>query len=155
MLSFRPVESDEVSPKMRDSRVRNRPFTVFTAVVGLLISSASLLAHHGSAQFAMGKRVTLTGAVTEWFWSNPHCLLSLDVKNEKGQVVHWVVETQNGPHIAALGYSKGIFKPGDVVTVTLEPVKNGRPLGRLVQVVLPNGKKLEGGFLSSQSDPKE
>lgn len=135
--------------------MRNRRIAVFAAVVGLLIGSATLFAHHGSAQFAMGKRVTLTGAVTEWFWSNPHCLLSFDVKNDKGEVVHWVAETQNGPHIAALGYSKGIFKPGDVITVILEPVKNGRPLGRLVQVVLPSGKKLEGGFLSSQSDPKE
>ena len=35
-----------------------------------------------------------------------------------------------------------IFGPGDEVTVTLTPVRNGKPLGRLLAVVLPNGKKL-------------
>ena len=132
--------------------MRNRRTAVFVAAVGILIMSTSLFAHHGSAQFDIGKRVTLKGTVSEWFWTNPHCLLSFDVTGDDGKVVHWVVETQNGPAILGDGYSKGTFKPGDVVTVTLEPFKNGKPLGRLVSVVLPDGRKLEGGFLISKSD---
>lgn len=124
-------------------------------VVSLLVLSFPLFAHHGSAQYTIGKRLVMKGTVTEWFWSNPHCLLSFDVEDDNGKVVHWVAETQNGPAILGDGYSKETFKPGDVITVTLEPVKNGRPLGRLVSVVLPNGRKLEGGFLNSKSDGKE
>jgi len=130
----------------------NRRMALFAAAVGILITSTSLFAHHGSAQFDIGKRVTVKGTVTEWFWTNPHCLLSFDVTGDDGKVVHWVVETQNGPAILGDGYSKGTFKPGDVITVTLEPFKNGKPLGRLVSVVLPDGRKLEGGFLNSKSD---
>jgi hypothetical protein len=131
---------------MRNTRM------AFVAAVGILIMSTSLSAHHGSAQFDIGKRVTVKGTVTEWFWTNPHCLLSFDVTGDDGKVVHWVVETQNGPAILGDGYSKGTFKAGDVITVTLEPFKNGKPLGRLVSVVLPDGRKLEGGFLNSKSD---
>lgn len=131
---------------MRNTRM------AFVAAVGILIMSTSLSAHHGSAQFDIGKRVTVKGTVTEWFWTNPHCLLSFDATGDDGKVVHWVVETQNGPAILGDGYSKGTFKAGDVITVTLEPFKNGKPLGRLVSVVLPDGRKLEGGFLNSKSD---
>jgi hypothetical protein len=136
--------------------MRIRHITAFVAAIGFLMLSSPLFAHHGSAQFDIGKRVTLKGTVTEWFWTNPHCLLSFDVTGDDGKVVHWVAETQNGAAIAGDGYSKQTFKPGDEVTITLEPVKNGRPLGRLVEVVLPSGKKLEGGFLNSKSDiPKK
>jgi len=46
----------------------------------LLAVSGPLLAHHATAVFDLGKRLTLTGTVTEWFWANPHCLLRFDVK---------------------------------------------------------------------------
>ena len=115
----------------------------FAVAVCLLIGSAPLFAHHGGAAFDVGKRITKKGTVTEWFWANPHCFLSFDVKEDNGQVVRWIVETQAPPNIVPIGFSKQSFKPGDEVTVTLEPVKNGRPLGRLMQVVLPDGKTLD------------
>jgi hypothetical protein len=110
--------------------------------VGLVLVSVPLLAHHGAAQFDVGKKVTVKGAVTEWFWSNPHCFLRFDATGADGQVVHWAVETQSGPNILPQGFSKQTFKVGDEVTVTLEPVKNGRPMGRLLRVVLPDGSAL-------------
>jgi len=110
--------------------------------VGLVLVSVPLLAHHGAAQFDVGKKVTVKGAVTEWFWSNPHCFLRFDAAGADGQVVHWAVETQSGPNILPQGFSKQTFKVGDEVTVTLEPVKNGRPMGRLLRVVLPDGSSL-------------
>lgn len=81
----------------------------------------------------------------EWFWSNPHCFLRFDAAGADGQVVHWAVETQSGPNILPQGFSKQTFKVGDEVTVTLEPVKNGRPMGRLLRVVLPDGSGLPLG----------
>ena len=118
---------------------------VLALAVGVLIVSVPLFAHHGNAVFDLGKKLTLKGTVTEWFWANPHCFLSLDVKGDDGQVVHWVVEAQSGPNILPLGFTKQSFKPGDEVTATLEPVKNGRPLGRMLRVVLPNGTTLSTG----------
>ena len=115
---------------------------VVAATLGLLIFSAPVSAHHGSAAFDVGKQVVLKGTVTRWYWANPHCFLSFDVKAEDGGVMHWVAETSNPPDMINRGWSKETFKPGDEITATVEPVKNGRPAGRLLEVVLPDGKTL-------------
>ena len=110
--------------------------------VSLFCVSVPLFAHHGTAAFD-DKKVTLKGTVTEWFWSNPHCLLQIDVKGDNGQVVHWIGETQNPVTMVNGGWSKASIKTGDEVTVTMMPVKNGAPLGRIMTVLLPNGKTLD------------
>ena len=103
-------------------------------------ASLPLFAHHGTAVFDTNKVLTMKGNVTEWDWSNPHCLLQFDIKNEAGSLVHWIAETQNPAEMVSLGWGKTSFKPGDEVTVTLMPVKNGRPYGRIKLIVLPDGK---------------
>ena len=125
--------------------MRDRLIAILALAAAVLIISAPLFAHHGAASFDTTKKLTVKGTVVEWFWANPHCFLRFDVKGEDGQTVQWVVETQSGPNIVPLGYTKQTFKPGDEVTVTLTPVRNGKPLGRLLTVVLPNGKKLGTG----------
>jgi len=122
--------------------MKRKLMAIFIMAVGLLIVSTPLFAHHGAASFDTSKKLTVKGTVVEWFWANPHCFLRFDVKGEDGQTVQWAVETQSGPNITPLGYTKQTFKPGDEVTVTLTPVRNGKPLGRLLSVVLPSGKKL-------------
>ena len=114
---------------------------VSVVALGLLIPFP-LAAHHGSAAFDTGKKVTLKGTVKEWVYSNPHCLLTLDVTGEDGQVVQWIAEGQAPNVIFPVGYRKDSFKAGDQVTITVEPVKNGRPMGRILQAVLADGKTL-------------
>jgi Family of unknown function (DUF6152) len=106
----------------------------------LLSLAVPLFAHHGSSVFDTSKAVTMKGSVTEWDWSNPHCLLQFDVKNEGGQLLHWIAETQNPAEMVSLGWGKTSFKPGDEVTVSLWAAKNGKPFGRVTLVALPNGK---------------
>jgi hypothetical protein len=115
---------------------------VSIAAVGVLLVSVPLVAHHGAAALDTGKEVTLKGTVTEWIWSNPHCFLQFDAKDDAGAVRNWAVETQNPTAMTQRGWSRTAFKAGDEVTVTFEPVKNGQPIGRLLTVVLPNGQKL-------------
>jgi hypothetical protein len=43
------------------------------------------------------------------------------------------------------GWTRGSFKPGDSVTVTVEPVKSGAPVGRVLQVVRADGSVLSTG----------
>jgi hypothetical protein len=123
--------------------MNNRFAAIFAATICLLVaSSLPLLAHHGTASFDTGKKVTLKATVTKWFWANPHCFLEFDVKDDTGNSVHWVAETSNPPDMINRGWTRQSFKPGDQVTVTLEPVKNGSPLGRVLEVLLPNGQTL-------------
>jgi Family of unknown function (DUF6152) len=119
---------------------RNR-LVLFAVAVGLLMS-VPLAAHHGSAAFDVGKKVTLKGTVKEWAYLNPHCLLTLEVTGDDGKVVQWVVETQAPNVVFPVGYRKDSFKAGDQVTIVVEPVKNGRPIGRILQATLANGKTL-------------
>ena len=130
--------------------MRRRSFTIW-AVGAALLLPFSVSAHHGSAAFDAGKTVVLKGTVTEWIYSNPHCLLKLDVTGEDGRVVNWLAEGQAPNVIFPAGYRKGTFKPGDQVTVTVEPVKNNQPAGRILQVVLANGTVL-GRASSAGSD---
>jgi hypothetical protein len=121
----------------------NRLSKTFAVAVSLIVS-VPLMAHHGNAAFEVGKEVTLKGTVTDWFWANPHCILQFDLKGENGQPgEHWIAETSNPPSMVDEGWAKTSFKPGDQVTVTLQPVKTGKPVGRILQVVLPNGKTLK------------
>jgi hypothetical protein len=133
--------------------MRKKAVLVFALALGLLSASMPLFAHHGTAVFDTDKTVTLKGSVTEWDWSNPHCLLQFDVKNESGQSVHWIAETQNPANMVYAGFGKASFKPGDEITVTLMPTKNGLPYGRIKQVVLANGKTLNasGGPINGDS----
>ena len=122
--------------------MRPRPVAMVGVVVGLLIASVPITAHHGAAAFDVGNEITLTGTVTEWIWSNPHCLLRFDVTDENGEVVPWVAETQNPRNMSNRGWTRTSFRPGDQVTLTIEPVKNGRRLGRILQALLANGQEL-------------
>src|SRR5579862_5826751 len=122
---------------------------------GVITLCVPLLAHHGTAAFENEKKVALKGTVTEWLWSNPHCLLQFDVKGDDGKVVHWVGETQNPVSMTDRGWSKSAIKAGDEVTVVMLPVKNGMPLGRVVSVVLPNGKTLISGEGISRAERDE
>jgi hypothetical protein len=114
---------------------------VSSVAIGLL-ASAQLTAHHTGSTLLSETTVTLKGVVKTWLWSNPHCLLTLEVKSDDGQVVQWVLEHQAPNTIYADGFRKNSFKAGDSVTVTLNPVANGRPYGRISSVVLPDGTRL-------------
>jgi hypothetical protein len=122
--------------------MRSRPISIFAVAFGILTICAPLLAHHGTSAFDMEKPITLKGTVTDWFWANPHCLLGFDVKTDDGQVAHWIGETQNPRSMSGDGWSKQSFKPGDEITIILFSAKNGKLLGQIKQVVLPNGSTL-------------
>jgi hypothetical protein len=115
-----------------------------TAAFAVLMVSVTAVAHHGTANFENdpAKRVTLKGTVVEWVWANPHCFLQFDAKDQDGKMVRWVVETSNPPDMVNRGWSIRSFKAGDEVTVTIKPVKNGKPIGSVVQVVLADGRVL-------------
>jgi len=124
--------------------VRNKLVIIFAVAIGLSIS-VPLFAHHGGTNLYTDRTVTLKGTVKNWLWSNPHCLLTIDVKGQDGQDVQWIAETQAPSSIYPAGYRKDTFKPGDQITVVLQPAKNNRPNGRLMSAILADGTKIGGG----------
>ena len=122
--------------------VKNPSFCLVLATATLLLMEAPLDAHHGAASFDTAKELKLQGTVTEWIWANPHCFLKFDAKDDTGTVRNWVVESQQPDRHVSRGWARLSFKVGDDVTVTLQPVKSGAPVGRIRSVVLPNGQRL-------------
>src|SRR5260370_37516836 len=123
----------------------NTKFRVIWIILALGIPAApvTLFAHHGSAIYDESKAVTVKGLVTDWLWANPHCLLEVDVKGEKGSSVHWTAEVSNRRDMSNRGWSRKMFKAGDDVTITMIVAKNGEPIGRIARVTV-NGKAFEG-----------
>jgi hypothetical protein len=124
--------------------VRNtRLASAIAALTVLLAPAMSGAGHHSAATFDTTTEVTLKGTVTEWLWFNPHCFLRFDVKEESGAVKSWSAETGNPTDMTKRGWARLSLKPGDQVTVTLQPAKNGSPVGRLTTVVLASGQTLK------------
>lgn len=126
--------------------MRGKFSMAFALLASGLMVSAPLSAHHGDAVYdTAAKKITMKGTVTEWVWANPHCVLQFDVSDANGQVAHWVAETTAPPSLIQRGWTKQSLKPGDQVTITVLPVKNGRTVGRLLEVLFPDGQKLPRG----------
>jgi Family of unknown function (DUF6152) len=110
-------------------------------ITTMMLAAGLLPAHHGTnASYDLTRQVTMTGTVTEFVWSNPHCQLYFDVKDDKGNVVHWAGETNSPGVLARDGWSKKMMKPGDQITITVSPSKAAAPVGVLRKIVLPDGK---------------
>ena len=110
--------------------------------VGLLAVCGPALAHHGSAAYGDKLAVFKQATVTKFLWASPHCLINFDVKNDKGVIEHWVVETGPATNVGIIGWTKTSIAPGDVITVYMYPAKTGNTVGRLQKIVLADGTEL-------------
>lgn len=132
--------------------MRNRHLFLAALCLGALIAMARVFAHHSAFAFDTGTTQTIKGAIAEWSWANPHCLLKLDVTAENGEVVQWVVETQAPANMIEAGWRKNDLKPGNVVAVTLNPARNGSLAGRLLRVEFADGRTLQVGGNEAAAD---
>ena len=100
--------------------------TVFTTVLLVFAASISVFAHHGTAAYDTTQATTVKGTVTDFQFINPHTLILLDVKDDKGAVEHWQVDAQS-PESALTrdGWSKSMLKAGDQISITGYRAKNG------------------------------
>ncbi len=112
------------------------------AILIFVPAFAPVFAHHGTAAYDETNRVTLKGTVTQFLWANPHTQIFLDVKDDKGNITHWSTETFSPGKLAHMGWTQDCIKPGDQVSITLNPAKNGSPVGYLLKVVFADGREL-------------
>jgi hypothetical protein len=102
------------------------------------------LAHHSFALFDMTKRVTYTGVVRDWQWTNPHCWLYMTVTDPHGEKVEWQIEALSPNVLGRQGWKKNSIKPGDKVTVVIYPTRDGSHGGNLISVTGDDGRILGG-----------
>jgi len=123
--------------------MRNRKLLAFMAIVVAIPAMPDpMFGHHGNAAYDLNRPIALKATVTEFVWSNPHVQIYFDVKDDKGNIVHWASETVSPGMLSRAGWSKNELKPGDRITITVGPSKNGAPVGYALKIVLSDGKEL-------------
>src|SRR5436190_1757725 len=82
-------------------KMQNTLLSFFALPAVLLLSPVSAAAHHGWAAFASepGSQITLKGIVKEFHFVNPHSVVELAVKDDKGQVQVCVFKSLSNPRI--------------------------------------------------------
>ena len=106
-----------------------------------IVVTGSVLAHHSPAAFDRTKEVTLVGIVKEFRWQNPHTWIEVNVPDPSTKKdVLWGVELTSPTYLVRAGWKSNLIKPGDKVTVVVNPVKSGEPSGIFRSLTLADGR---------------
>jgi hypothetical protein len=111
---------------------------------GLLIIAVSLSAHHGQAGYNTTETVTVMGALTEFQFVNPHSIVNLEVKDDKGETAMWQGELTSPNHLIRAGWTATTLKPGDQVTMAGYRAKSGANSMWITKISV-NGDQLKMG----------
>jgi hypothetical protein len=128
--------------------------TLCAAAAVLLLTTMRISAHHSFAsEYDENKRVTVSGIVTRFKWTNPHAWLYVDENDESGKVTSWSFEMGSPGGLVHRGWRKMELKKGDQVTVDGYAAKDGRNVANVRTVTMPDGRKLFGGFQTTPGAP--
>jgi hypothetical protein len=111
----------------------------------LLVASRPAAAHHSTtAEFDVGRRMTLSGTLTKVDWVNPHIVVFVDAKGERGPEA-WKFESNPPAWFRRVGVSRADFAKaiGQPVTVEGNRAKDGSLYGYLLKITYADGNSLE------------
>src|SRR5277367_3061415 len=128
---------------MRSNSLRNAA-KLFAAVTGWLLITASLSAHHGQAGYNTTETVTVSGMVSGFQFVNPHSIVNLSVKDDKGETQAWQGELTSPNHLIRAGWTATSLKSGDQVMMTGYRAKSGANSMWITKISV-NGEQLTMG----------
>lgn len=122
--------------------------TAGSIVLGVsLLCSGSLEAHHSlAATYDIKSEGKVTGVLTKVAFTNPHGAMTLQVTNADGTTTDWVLTTGSANTLQSLGFGRGgqnTVKAGDTVTITYFAARNGKPLGFIRTITLPDAREIQ------------
>ena len=128
--------------------------TLCAAAAALLLAAMRISAHHAfAAEYDENKRITFSGTVTKFEWTNPHAWLYVEGKDENNRVTSWSFEMGSPNGLLHRGWRRMELKKGDQVTVEGYRAKDGRSVANARTVTTPDGRKLFGGFQTTPGAP--
>ena len=99
------------------------------AVLGLILASFPVLAHHSfAAEYDADKPVTVKGVVERVAWVNPHAYIYINVTDESGEAKLWAFESLSPNALARQGWTRDSLAAGEEVTIEGFMAKDGLPL---------------------------
>jgi hypothetical protein len=117
-------------------------------VLALALLAAAVIpaaAHHSFAAFDMANQKTITGAVKQVDWTNPHIWIWIDVANDKGGTDTYGFEGMSPNYLARRGWTRTTLHAGDTITVSYRPMKDGKNGGMFIGGKTATGKVLTMG----------
>jgi Family of unknown function (DUF6152) len=126
------------------SAMRKTAFLAAAAAATLTGLFAPAYAHHSFAAFDQTRKVEIKGVVKEFQYTNPHSWLMINVDKTGGGTEMWSIEMLSPSVLSRMGWKKNTLKPGDKVTVTINPVRDGSLGGNMVSIVRADGSKIGG-----------
>ena len=114
---------------------------LFPAAVAtvLVLAAGPVLAHHSFAMFDRSKQISVTGTVKDFQYTNPHSWVIILAPGADGQQVEWGFESEGPSTLLRNGVKRSSLQPGDKVTATGFPMRDGRPAGSLISVTKADG----------------
>jgi hypothetical protein len=126
-------------------RSLNRPnnLAAVSLLVALVAMAAPVRAHHSvPVNFDQSKEITITGKLTEAKWINPHSRFRLEVTQDDGKSVEWLVEMGAVNTMRRAGFEIEKFMVGDTLTIIGWPGRDRERTMLLRTAVLKDGTKL-------------
>jgi len=112
----------------------------FFNAAGLFLIPALAVAHHGFAVFDRTSPITLEGTVTEFHFTNPHCIIDFEVKDDKGHLQKWQAELTSPLHLK--GWTATSLEPGNRIKATGYRAKSGALYLWITRLISSNGIEL-------------
>lgn len=132
----------------------SRSILCAVAVAILLSTNMPTWAHHAFAsEYDESKRVTVSGRVAEFKWTNPHVWMNVERKDESGKITTCNFEMGSPNGLLTRGWKKTDLKVGDPITVEGFAAKDGSNVANATWVLLPGGRKIFGGFQETPGAP--
>jgi hypothetical protein len=123
-------------------RIKIINIVLATLALAVFFAAQPAMAHHSFEMFDSTRTITLTGTIKDFQWTNPHTWTWIDVPNDKGGVDTWGIEGMSPNYLGRRGWTKNTLKPGDKVTITVFPLKDGLKGGTFLHATLPDGREM-------------
>lgn len=119
-----------------------RVHLAWMGALALSLGGVAAHAHHSFAMFDSAKKLTVTGTVKEFQWTNPHSYIQLMAKDASGKEVEWSMEMGAPMYLYARGLRPSSLKAGMPISVTINPLRSGAPGGVVLEVKTADGKPI-------------
>jgi Family of unknown function (DUF6152) len=110
---------------------------VLPTALCLAAAAYPVAAHHSTAMFEPEKILTLVGTVKEVHWTNPHGAIVIENTSRQGVAPElWMIQLSSPSNLVRSGWTRSLVKPGDKVTATIHPLRDGTKAGALRNITL-------------------
>ena len=124
---------------LRRFRLPLRPLTIALGATLAAVAQSNAQAHHSFAMYDQTKQETYTGKLIRFIPGANHAQLLFELVGDDGKPrvgadlkpITWGVELGPAAAIAKQGVTVESFALGTIITVTLNPLRNGKTFGAL------------------------